>query len=456
MSQHLTPPDQSISRRTLLRRGAAAAVATAGLPFIEWARPLVAEAAASAANVHVSHDGYGVHVEPSLAANPRYPRQLLAACQASNTANPEFIATYLSFDAGATWRNGALPKPPRGKPPAGDDVTVAFDQHGRGYLCATATGNSDADRAVYAWRTDDGGRSFSAPVTLLTGHYCDHPGIAAGAGHTSAGRNVYVVWASNRQAGGGDVTIVRSTDGGHSFKPPRTILRNQPPTMESAGPKIAAGARGLVCVVADEAAHVDSSGDWLAQAVAVCSADAGNSFAPVELGWESLNMYLPGNVIANSGVTVAAAPNGDALYVAFVRRQPRSAHSDIVVRGSLDGGRTWSSAVSATPQDSVIYFQPNLCVDAAGRIAISAFALAHGRIAEVLLISAPHRLDFGAPIRVTTTPFDPHSPTESGRKHGAWWIGDYQGITASAGGFHLMWNDTRTGKLDLFAATVRP
>jgi hypothetical protein len=30
------------------------------------------------------------------------------------------------------------------------------------------------------------------------------------------------------------------------------------------------------------------------------------------------------------------------------------------------------------------------------------------------------------------------------------------GITSSAGAFHLVWNDTRTGKLDLFAATVRP
>jgi len=36
------------------------------------------------------------------------------------------------------------------------------------------------------------------------------------------------------------------------------------------------------------------------------------------------------------------------------------------------------------------------------------------------------------------------------------WIGDWQGIASSAGAFHLVWNDTRTGKLDLFAATVRP
>ncbi len=104
----------------------------------------------------------------------------------------------------------------------------------------------------------------------------------------------------------------------------------------------------------------------------------------------------------------------------------------------------------------MVYFQPNLAVDESGRIAISAFALAHGRIDEVLLVSAPHQLHFGKPLRVTTAPFDPRSPTATGRKHGAWWIGDYQGIVASAGVFHLVWNDTRTGKMDLFAATVHP
>jgi hypothetical protein len=155
-------------------------------------------------------------------------------------------------------------------------------------------------------------------------------------------------------------------------------------------------------------------------------------------------------------VTVAAAPNHDALYAAFVRRRRGSNHSAIVVRASYDRGRTWSKTVTATPHDAVTYFQPNLAVDAAGHVAISAFALANDRINEVLLLSPPHHLRFGAPLRVTTAPFNPHSPTATGRKHGAWWIGDYQGITASRGAFHLVWNDTRTGKLDLFAATIRP
>ena len=170
MSEQIPPA--LISRRTLLRRGAAAAALVAGVPLSSLAtRTRTAEAAGrrglnGITNVRVSNDRYGVHVGPSVAANPRHPRQLLAACQAAPTGNPQVIATYLSFDAGATWQNGGLPRPPAGKPRAGDDVTVAFDPHGRGYVCASATGSSDADRALYAWRTDDGGRSFSAPVTL--------------------------------------------------------------------------------------------------------------------------------------------------------------------------------------------------------------------------------------------------------------------------------------------------
>jgi hypothetical protein len=127
-----------------------------------------------------------------------------------------------------------------------------------------------------------------------------------------------------------------------------------------------------------------------------------------------------------------------------------------MVTASHNGGRTWSKAAAATPRDSVTYFQPNLAVDAAGRVAISAFALANGRVDQVLLVSRPRELRFHPPLTVTAAPFDPHTATASGQKHGAWWIGDYQGIAAGADVFHLVWNDARTDTLELFAATVRP
>jgi hypothetical protein len=124
------------------------------------------------------------------------------------------------------------------------------------------------------------------------------------------------------------------------------------------------------------------------------------------------------------------------------------------VRGCIR--RINRAAVSATPSDGRIYFQPNLAVDDHGRLAISAFALENGRIDEVLLVSRPDQLHFGPPLRVTTASFNPQNPTTASRgKYGAWWIGDWQGLTSTRGAFSLVWNDTRTGKLDLFAATVR-
>jgi hypothetical protein len=112
--------------------------------------------------------------------------------------------------------------------------------------------------------------------------------------------------------------------------------------------------------------------------------------------------------------------------------------------------------VSATPRDGAVYFQPNVAADAAGRVAISAFALVNGRMDEVLLLSRPGELRFGPPLRVTTASFDPLDPATATRgKYGIWWLGDWQGIASSGGGaFHLVWNDTRAGKLDLFAASV--
>src|SRR5262249_59646804 len=138
----------------------------------------------------------------------------------------------LSFDAGATWHTGALPRPPAGQAPPSADVTVAFDSQGRGYLCATRASNTPGGRAMFVWHTDDGGRSFSAPLALVPEGVpeLDHPRIAAGAGPAPAPRNVYVVWA-----GGG-----REPRPHHPALPPptpgRTTLHPPPPTLTQPPP----------------------------------------------------------------------------------------------------------------------------------------------------------------------------------------------------------------------------
>jgi hypothetical protein len=86
---------------------------------------------------------------------------------------------------------------------------------------------------------------------------------------------------------------------------------------------------------------------------------------------------------------------------------------------------------------------------------MSAFALENGRIDEVLVVSPPDQLHFGPPLRLTTTSFNPQNATTAPHgRYGAWWIGDWQGLTSTRDAFSLVWNDARTGNLDLLAAAV--
>lgn len=438
-----------ISRRSLL----GCAAASAAVAGCRLSRPALAVGRGGRPlNVRVSHDGYGTHAEPCLASNPVDPRNLLGACMVGPSTSTEFIATYASFDGGLTWRsNGALPLP------AGtviaDDVTVAFDPAGRGFVCAMATSNvTRDDRGVYVWRTDDGGRSFAAPVTVMAGQFADHPWLAASRSPGTWAENVYAVWvAADHQALG----FGRSTDGGISFEAPRMI---QGPADTGVGtPMVAAGPQGLVCAIYEGTPDPSASPDFDSQVEVVCSADGGQTFGPpITLGQDTSILALPGDVNPDGGPTIAAAPHGHAVYAAFTTHQPGSDHSDIVVSASYDRGRTWRPPVAATPADHVIYFQPQITVENDGQVTLSAFALAQGRVDVVLFRSRPGALRFGRPLTVTSRPFDPAQGTLSGGKHGAWWIGDYQGLASVPGALHPLWNDTRTGRLELFTATVRP
>ena len=79
---------------------------------------------------------------------------------------------------------------------------------------------------------------------------------------------------------------------------------------------------------------------------------------------------------------------------------------------------------------------------------ISRRSLLRGGAAAVALATLPSCDGTASPVSA--------GPASTVALNGIWWIGDWQGIAGGVGAFHLVWNDTRTGKLDLFAATVRP
>jgi len=152
------------------------------------------------------------------------------------------------------------------------------------------------------------------------------------------------------------------------------------------------------------------------------------------------------------GPAITAAADGETLHLAVATVDTIAQTSELLLFSSRDQGRTWTGPRTVARSTTTAYFQPQLAAGPGGRIALSAFALPvrTGQVSVELFISQPHSARFGPPVTVTTRPFNPHAGTQQG------WIGDYQGLTATPRAFHPLWNDTRTGRLQIFTATIKP
>jgi hypothetical protein len=419
----------------------------------------------------VSHDRYPAHAEPSLALNPRDPRNLLGASQVIGPGLHS-VETFASFDGGRTWRdNGPLPLPPGAN--WADDVTVAFDGRGAGFVAAMATthtaqGLSQIGRGVYVWRTDDGGRTFGEPVAAVRGQFVDHPWLAADS--ASGAQDFYLAWTA---ADG--LAFSRSDDGGRHFAPPRIIDAASGPAVV---PMVAAGPTGTVVVTygrgvggADapdaetaNAADAMSREPRAADAkmdtsiAAVTSTDHGQHFGQPALLGSGAYALAPGpDLSAPTGPSAAVDPHGGAIYVAYAAPAPgrRASGNSILLARSRTGGQTWEAPVRVANSGTAVYFQPQVAVDDAGMVDVTFFSLVRGRVELLLDRASGPRLRFGPAVPVTPTSFDPAlSQAGSGGKHGVWWIGDYQGLAVGGGEIHPFWNDTRGGRLDILTTTI--
>lgn len=395
----------------------------------------------SSGNVRVSRDGFTSHAEPNLAVNPRDDRNLLGACIADGDSGSG-IAAYTSFDAGVTWRShGALEDSSNGR-----DPTVSFDDAGRGYVCA----NTDD---VHVWRTDDGGRTFLAPVLATRGHQLDHPWLAADPTPGSpSDTHLYAAWTGPNNT---QLEFARSANAGSSFEDPKAIdtVRG---TDEAnfASPMLAAGPDGTVHVVYGVWPALPRQRlrpEFPAPIRLISSTDRGETWtAPTTLGISSMEIRVAPDTNVPGLPTVVAHRRQPFAAAAFVTRPSGARFTDIAVCVSGNNGGRWTvPRIVPRPDDDTVYTQPQLAIDDTGRLALSAFAHRRGRVDVVVLLANAGTNRFGPPEVITSQPFNPAQGGEPG-KHGAWWIGDYQGLASAGGTVHLFWNDPRTGRLEIF------
>ncbi|MBK3564179.1 sialidase family protein [Streptomyces sp. MBT62] len=367
------------------------------------------------------------------------------------------VAAYTSFDAGGTWRaEGLLP----GLVPDFDgNPTVAFDSRGRAFVgCVVATQGPPRHGDVLMWRSDDGGRGFRPPSTVIAGGpgLVDHPHLTVGTGSRRVSAYLYLAAGMYGTTSDG-IVVARSTDGGLTFQPPRAL--DPAAGARAIAPVAAAGPDGSLTV-----AYVtpSPSGDVLLKAVT--SGDHGETFTePFTVAEVPAMAPGLGDVTAKSGPALAAAAEGSLICAAVTGFDDATGMSQLLLTtsaGPSEPSPTWSSPTTVAVSDRAVYLQPQLAVADDNRIAISVYALSLTtlRVDVLLYVSDPVRAAsmppaFGPPLRVTTQAFDPRLAIDTGSTH---WLGNYQGLAAAPGHvLHPIWTDTRTGRARIFTAAVR-
>jgi hypothetical protein len=373
--------------------------------------PGLAHARAGVTLARVSDNAFVAYAEPEIANDPTHPGRLLAVAQAVPPAAPDGsrrrLVTFLSDDGAHTWHSsGPLP----GSPPdlLGLDVTAAYDRHGTAYVLGEEQRGTSGGAPMLLWRSRDGGRTFAPPVTVApaASRCCDHGWLSIDAGGT-----LHVVYTGSDNS----ILVTRSSDGGDHWSAPSMLGAGL-------GPVVSTGAHTTVVVA------------WLGNRIEVrVSRDGGQTFAQAN---------PPGAGRAENIPAVATDPRTGRIYLA-------STVAGRLVEWTSADGRRWSTPHTfPTPTPAT---QPQLAIGSDGQVWTFLFA-GQSSIAPYL-VHEPSGLagSAGTAVRLTA-PFPLTSGFGSAKGHAGGFVGDYQGLATDGRAAVAVWNDGRSGHLELTSA----
>jgi hypothetical protein len=434
-------------------------------------------------NIQVSHDTYLAHSEPMLVEDPNNPLHLVGGSKFfTDPGHYRFqIGTFASFDGGCTWSDGGvLPGFPAQETTS--DISFAFDNAGNVY--AAVLNNSREASGISVSKSTDGGKTFAPPVSVFldsTGRvFSDKPWIAVDSTKGPYSGYVYVAWSYDHGGDCGEgnlckeeLAFSRSTDDGKTFSPVRLVEGNaafcmNPATGRPAHATTCDAVQGIIPVVEPDGGlvlatpYIDlMSGPIPTRLIALSSPDGGTTWtSPVLVATihDIVGTFPPERYRNLSLPAFACDPKTGQLYLTWSDKGRRDA--DILLSTSKDHGKTWSAPIRVNDDpvnDGVNQFQPQLAVAPDGVVSVSFFDTRvdpqHKFIDVYLAQSINHGATFLKNDRVTTQSWDPavDAPID---EYGQQFIGDYQGLAADNAFVHPFWNDTRTGRQEIFTAAI--
>jgi len=434
-------------------------------------------------NVQVSHDSYLAHSEPMLVEDPHNPLHLVGGSKFFTVpAHYRFqIGYYASFDGGCTWSDGGV-LPGFARNETTSDISFAFGTHNEVY--AAVLYNFKGESGIAVSTSTDGGKTFGLPVSVFddkTGNvFSDKPWIAVDQTRGRYSGSIYVVWSYDHNGNCGygnncseELAFSHSTDRGKSFSPVHLVEGSapyckNPTTGRPAHSTTCDAAQGIIPVVEPDGTIVLSfpyidlmSGSIPTRILVTTSPDGGNTWtSPVLVATiHDIAGHFPHEKYRNLSLPAFACdPKTGQLYLTWADKGKKDA--DILFTTSKDHGQTWSAPIRVNDdpmQDGANQFQPQMAVAPDGVVSIAFFDtrldLQHRLIDVYLAQSINKGASFLKNVRVTTQSWDPAvgAPID---EYGQQFIGDYQGLAADDHFVHPFWNDTRTGRQEIFTVAV--
>lgn len=414
------------------------------------------------------------HNSPELARNPVDQNNVIVA---NRIDTPQFsCALHASFDAGATWAEAPLPFPEGEEaPPRCFAPDVAFAAHGTLHLVfTTLIGLGNRPNAVWIVSSGDGGRTFSPPRRVL-GPLAFQTALVA---DPRAPHRLYLSWLQAADVvtlgfanPGNPINVARSDDGGRTWSAP---VRVSPPSRERVvAPSTAVGRDGALYMVYLDlgedrldysGAHQGKGGDPYAghwALVAARSRDQGRTWQETVVD----RRLVPAErvvVLVPPRPSLAVDAARGTVHAAFF--DARLGDSDVWLWTSDDGGATFGSprrVNDTTPRDGTAQYLPALAVAPSGRVDVVYYDRRADRRNLRNHVSLQSSFDrgrtFTASLRVSTAAFD--SRVGFGSERGLPDLGSRLAVVSADTRALVVWTDTRAGtedsnKQDLARAAV--
>jgi hypothetical protein len=348
-------------------------------------------------------------VEPFVAVSPLNAEHLVGVWQQDRVsdAGARALVSAASFDGGRTWARSLHPMSRCGgatRGSAGDherasdpwvDIGADGSVHLMGLAFSGSSFSANSVNQMLASRSTDGGRTWSAPVSLqrdTASGFNDKNTLTA---DPTDARYVFGVWDRLDAAGNGPTLMARSTDGGLSWETSRII---HAPAV-SGGVSQTIGNRIVVLTDGPERGtllnvfmQIDTVANRSTATLRIMrSTDKGLSWeAPITIAdSRSVGTRDPDTGIAvRDGAVIPqiATGRGGTLWVAWQDARFSGGLRDaIAVSRSSDGGRTWSEPLAVNREPAVAAFIPTLQVRADGVVGLMHYDLRSNTSSRVTL-----------------------------------------------------------------------